>query len=58
MPRGGVVAVTTAALLLGGGVSYATYQQIYTPAASCTRVDLEVGGSIQVTLRGPKVANP
>ncbi|MFF5114711.1 hypothetical protein [Streptosporangium sp. NPDC000509] len=28
------------------------------PAASCTRVDLEVGGSIQVTLRGPKVANP
>ncbi|MEU8036294.1 hypothetical protein [Streptosporangium sp. NPDC049078] len=28
------------------------------PAASCTRVDLEVAGSIQITLRGPKVANP
>ncbi|MFF5114712.1 hypothetical protein [Streptosporangium sp. NPDC000509] len=29
-----MVAVTAAALLLGGGVSYATYQQIYTPAAT------------------------
>ncbi|MFI6507106.1 hypothetical protein ACIBCT_05835 [Streptosporangium sp. NPDC050855] len=26
--------------------------------ASCTRADLQVGGSIQVTLRGPEVANP
>ncbi|MBD3780359.1 MAG: hypothetical protein IE923_13985 [Micrococcales bacterium] len=26
------------------------------PAAACTRVDLEVGGSIQVTLRGPRPA--
>ncbi|PPK97796.1 hypothetical protein CLV92_103331 [Kineococcus xinjiangensis] len=28
------------------------------PGASCTRVDLVIGGSIQVTLRGPDVAAP
>ena len=28
------------------------------PAATCTRVDMEVGGSILVTLRGPAVATP
>jgi len=28
------------------------------PAATCTRVDMEVGGSIQITLRGPQVVAP
>lgn len=28
------------------------------PSARCTRVDLEVGGSVLVTLRGPEVATP
>ncbi|VTR76131.1 hypothetical protein [Cellulomonas hominis] len=28
------------------------------PEATCTRVDLEVGGSVQVTLRGPEAAAP
>ena len=31
---------------------------IVDPDASCTRVDMEVGGSILVTLRGPEVATP
>ena len=28
------------------------------PTASCTRVDMIVGGSVQVTLRGPVTASP
>ncbi|WP_345713191.1 hypothetical protein, partial [Kineococcus glutinatus] len=48
-------ALATAAL---GAEHHWPLSAIPDPDAACTRVDLEIGGSVQVTLRGPEVPRP
>ncbi|RYV52634.1 hypothetical protein [Pengzhenrongella frigida] len=48
-------AVATSAL---GDAHHWPLTAIEDPAASCTRVDMAVGGSIEITLRGPSTTTP